>query len=79
LKKSGCSKIKAALRPLRFDGTDVVSKDSRQLRILNELFTMEGESDGGGRKCPKTRRMPAGDSLVVRILRDGKTAFDVRK
>jgi hypothetical protein len=41
VEKSGCSKIEAALRPFRFDGTDVGSKDSRQLRILNELFTME--------------------------------------
>jgi hypothetical protein len=42
LKKAGCLKIEAPLRPLRFDGTDVLSKDSRQLRILKELFTMEG-------------------------------------
>jgi hypothetical protein len=41
LKKAGCLKIEAPLRPLRFDGTDMVAKDSRQLRILNQLFTME--------------------------------------
>ena len=58
MKKAGCSKIEAALRPLRFDGTDVMSKDSRQRRILNELFTMEvGESDGEQGNPAKPGRM----------------------